>query len=285
MLLSTNLLCPFLTMAEVQQLGVSHRRLYDIMNQHFWLVQLRRMLNDFSVSTDCFLSGQILTNLVMGQTFAMERVNDCEDESRDVRYFRSSKPIPKRGERRTTPWWWWHLCGRGHTRKYFVYRAGDRLVRYIENVFYFEIRLHSGSGSAPPSPERFMLPPVLVVGLQTISIENKNYYYQHSDFLAGWSEDSIAYHSDDGSIQHSGLNVFDTEEFGPGAVVGCGIDYATDSVFFTKNGRLLYKKWFSLINDDRLFPVINHDHKDWAFTANFGTEPFSFDLETLFSSE
>lgn len=58
--------------------------------------------------------------------------------------------------------------------------------------------------------------------------------------MPGWHPRSYAYHGDDGNkfIENSS-----GEDYGPtygmGDVVGCGLDLANSSVFFTKNGKKL----------------------------------------------
>ena len=57
----------------------------------------------------------------------------------------------------------------------------------------------------------------------------------------GWDRNSFGYHGDDGAAFH-GTGV-GSKQFGPafgvGDVVGCGLDYRSGSVFFTKNGRFV----------------------------------------------
>lgn len=59
--------------------------------------------------------------------------------------------------------------------------------------------------------------------------------------LPGWEPDSWAYHGDDGKTYCA--SVTSNEQWGPkyacNDVVGCGINFQTGSVFFTKNGSYL----------------------------------------------
>jgi len=60
--------------------------------------------------------------------------------------------------------------------------------------------------------------------------------------LPGWRDlGSIAYHGDDGKLFGSGDG--DEPPYGPtytaGDVVGCGVDFVNDRIFFTKNGEFL----------------------------------------------
>ena len=58
--------------------------------------------------------------------------------------------------------------------------------------------------------------------------------------IPGWEPDSFAYHGDDGQIFNnttSGKNY--GPKFGTLDVIGCGINFRTNTTFFTKNGHLL----------------------------------------------
>ena len=56
----------------------------------------------------------------------------------------------------------------------------------------------------------------------------------------GWDRRSFGYHGDDGDKYHgNGVGASYGPPFGAGDTVGCGIDYRSQSVFFTKNGSFL----------------------------------------------
>lgn len=58
--------------------------------------------------------------------------------------------------------------------------------------------------------------------------------------IPGWEPESFAYHGDDGQIFNnttSGKNY--GPKFGTLDVIGCGINFRTNTAFFTKNGHLL----------------------------------------------
>jgi hypothetical protein len=60
--------------------------------------------------------------------------------------------------------------------------------------------------------------------------------------IPGWEPDSFAYHGDDGQIFNnttSGKNY--GPKFGTLDVIGCGINFRTNTAFFTKNGHMLGK--------------------------------------------
>jgi len=92
----------------------------------------------------------------------------------------------------------------------------------------------------------------------------------------GWDSCSYGYHGDDGNIFHSsGMGIHYGQPFGPGDVVGCGLDYLTRSIFFTKNGAVLGTA-FERIPPGSYYPVVGVDTRA-PFTINFGlTKPFVF---------
>ncbi|ORY67939.1 concanavalin A-like lectin/glucanase domain-containing protein [Leucosporidium creatinivorum] len=121
--------------------------------------------------------------------------------------------------------------------------------------------------------------------------------------LPGWEDNSWGYHGDDG---RAFCCLGTGESFGPtfttGDVVGCGVDYTGAGpekegkersretaakkgegeggrVFFTKNGDMLGYA-FSNVHG-KLYPSVGLRTPGEVVRANFGSEPFKFDIEGL----
>ncbi|CAN0447488.1 unnamed protein product, partial [Discosporangium mesarthrocarpum] len=90
--------------------------------------------------------------------------------------------------------------------------------------------------SPPRVDQQHALPDCIAVGLSKAA-------FMLWGKMPGWDGQSYGYHSDDGGAFHdSGSMVFKCgPSFGPGDVVGCGLDYSggedTADIFFTLNGR------------------------------------------------
>lgn len=104
-------------------------------------------------------------------------------------------------------------------------------------------------------------------------------YFKHSS-QPGWKPNSYGYHGDDGKLYCA--QIFG-KRYGPrfttGDVVGAGINYAKDEIFFTKNGTLLP----SVHKDVKvlLYPTIGLQSPDEKVEVNFGQQKFTFNVETL----
>lgn len=94
----------------------------------------------------------------------------------------------------------------------------------------------------------------------------------------GWEANSYGYHGDDGLLYRGHGK---GETFGPtfttGDVVGGGINYASEGVFFTKNGHVVGTVYKDV--KSQLFPTIAVHSQNEEVTVNFGEEEFLFDLE------
>lgn len=100
----------------------------------------------------------------------------------------------------------------------------------------------------------------------------------------GWEQNSYGYHGDDGLLyrgQGKG------EPFGPtfttGDIVGGGINYASQEVFFTKNGVIVGTVYKDVKGP--LFPTIAVHSQNEEVTVNFGKEPFLFDIKAYEAQE
>ncbi|CAH9082405.1 unnamed protein product [Cuscuta epithymum] len=100
----------------------------------------------------------------------------------------------------------------------------------------------------------------------------------------GWEANSYGYHADDGLLYRGHGK---GEAFGPtytaGDTVGGGINYASQELFFTKNGAVVG----TVCKDVKgpLFPTIAVHSQNEEVTVNFGKDPFVFDLKAYEAQE
>mmetsp|Transcript_18268 Transcript_18268/g.25585 ORF Transcript_18268/g.25585 Transcript_18268/m.25585 type:complete len:427 (-) Transcript_18268:292-1572(-) len=94
----------------------------------------------------------------------------------------------------------------------------------------------------------------------------------------GWEDGSYGYNGEDGKKYHEAFRGEPySEPFTAGDVIGCGIIYHKQEMFFTKNGKFLgiaYRKV-----SETLYPTVGLHSQGETITANFGQQPFSFDLQ------
>jgi hypothetical protein len=104
--------------------------------------------------------------------------------------------------------------------------------------------------------------------------------------IPGWEPDSFAYHGDDGQIFNnttSGKNY--GPKFGTLDVIGCGINFRTNTAFFTKNGHMLGIAFRDLKPNMPYYPTIGMKKPGETLRANFGQEPFAFDIDKMVQDE
>ncbi|KAJ5128384.1 SPla/RYanodine receptor SPRY [Penicillium atrosanguineum] len=125
--------------------------------------------------------------------------------------------------------------------------------------------------------------------------------------LPGWEQESWAYHGDDGKSffgesQGQGRSYGPT--FGVGDTVGCGVNFSTGSAFFTKNGVFLGTdpinretrnsegelttkgNAFHDLRNVKLYPSVGMKKQPPVhLKANFGQEPFVFDIDGMVRQE
>ncbi|KAI9489369.1 hypothetical protein BDB00DRAFT_843484 [Zychaea mexicana] len=99
------------------------------------------------------------------------------------------------------------------------------------------------------------------------------------DRLPGWDNDSWGYHGDDGhSFEESGTGKTYGPRFTTGDVIGCGINMADKTAFYTKNGTYLGIAFRSLKTSMHLYPCVGLRTPGEHVTVNFGQDPFVFDI-------
>ncbi|KAJ3576275.1 hypothetical protein NP233_g531 [Leucocoprinus birnbaumii] len=99
--------------------------------------------------------------------------------------------------------------------------------------------------------------------------------------LPGWEPSSWGYYGDDGHAYENGRpGVAYAQTFGFGDVIGCGIDFTTHKMFYTKNSTFLGPVFDDVGKDNiKLYPVIGLRHSGDCVRVNFGHESFRFDIE------
>ncbi|CAM9816443.1 unnamed protein product, partial [Laminaria digitata] len=139
-------------------------------------------------------------------------------------------------------------------------------------VSYFEVTISSPRVDPPHA-----IPDCVAIGLSegSFPLQGK---------MPGWDSASYGYHSDDGGAFHdAGSMLFKCgPSFGPGDVVGCGLDYSGGDdcadIFFTLNGRCVQSLGAAFRGvRGSFYPTVGIDSA-CPVSINFGSEPFEFDL-------
>lgn len=101
----------------------------------------------------------------------------------------------------------------------------------------------------------------------------------------GWEAESWAYHGDDG---FSFCQSFPGKAYGPkynwNSTIGCGINFRTGSIFFTKDGNNLGVA-FRDIKGPSLYPSVGMKKTGEHVRINFGQSPFVYDIDTMVERE
>ncbi|ETE61807.1 Ran-binding protein 10, partial [Ophiophagus hannah] len=96
--------------------------------------------------------------------------------------------------------------------------------------------------------------------------------------LPGWDKHSYGYHGDDG---HSFCSSGTGQPYGPtfttGDVIGCCVNLINNTCFYTKNGHSLGIAFTDL--PANLYPTVGLQTPGEIVDANFGQQPFVFDIE------
>ncbi|KAJ4292621.1 hypothetical protein N0V90_009284 [Kalmusia sp. IMI 367209] len=104
--------------------------------------------------------------------------------------------------------------------------------------------------------------------------------------IPGWEPDSFAYHGDDGlCFTNTTSGKAYGPKFGTLDVIGCGINFRTNTAFFTKNGHYLGTAFGDLKPNMNYYPSIGMKKPNETLRANFGQEPFAFDIDKMVLAE
>ena len=142
----------------------------------------------------------------------------------------------------------------------------------LSNVYYYEVTLLNKQNINSYTGE-------------CISIGFGHKYTNFSNHV-GWSNDSIGFHSDDGTIRYNqtGHSIKPHSNiWKPNDVIGAGVIYVNKNEikpFFTINGKLIYMMGKTIKMKFPYFPMIGYDHSH-SFETNFSTKPFVYNIKKI----
>lgn len=149
--------------------------------------------------------------------------------------------------------------GNGKTHKEASSVRATHAVPASCGIYYFEVKIVSKGRDG-----------YMGVGLSAQGVNMNR--------LPGWDKHSYGYHGDDGnSFCSSGTGQAYGPTFTTGDVIGCGLNLIDRSCFYTKNGHNLGVAFTNL--PSFLNPTVGLQTPGELIDANFGQEPFVFDIE------
>jgi len=152
-----------------------------------------------------------------------------------------------------------HYKGHGKTHKDASSVRATHPIPASCGLYYFEVKIVSKGRDG-----------YMGVGLSAQGVNMNR--------LPGWDKQSYGYHGDDGhSFCSSGTGQAYGPTFTTNDVIGCGLNLIDGSCFYTKNGIHLGLAFQDL--PPRLYPTVGLQTPGEIIDANFGQEPFKFDIE------
>ncbi|KAL0820048.1 hypothetical protein ABMA28_006005 [Loxostege sticticalis] len=154
-----------------------------------------------------------------------------------------------------------HYKGHGKTHKDAASVRATHPIPASCGLYYFEVRIVSKGRDG-----------YMGIGLSAHGVNMNR--------LPGWDKHSYGYHGDDG---HSFCSSGTGQPYGPtfttGDVIGCGVNLVDNTCFYTKNGHHLGIAFRGL--PPNLYPTVGLQTPGEVVDANFGQQPFVFDIEDM----
>ncbi|XP_021952312.1 ran-binding protein 9 [Folsomia candida] len=154
-----------------------------------------------------------------------------------------------------------HYKGHGKGHKDAASVRATHLIPAACGIYYFEVKIVSKGRDG-----------YMGIGLSAHGVNMNR--------LPGWDKHSYGYHGDDG---HSFCSSGTGQPYGPtfttGDVIGCGVNLLDNTCFYTKNGHHLGVAFTDL--PPSLFPTVGLQTPGEIVDANFGQQPFVFDIEDM----
>uniref|UniRef100_S4RDR9 RAN binding protein 10 n=1 Tax=Petromyzon marinus TaxID=7757 RepID=S4RDR9_PETMA len=152
-----------------------------------------------------------------------------------------------------------HYKGHGKTPKDAASVRANYPIPAACGIYYFEVKIVSKGRDG-----------YMGIGLSTQEVNMNR--------LPGWDKYSYGYHGDDGhSFCSSGAGRPYGPTFSTGDVVGCCVNLVNGTAFYTKNGHSLGTAFTDL--PPNLYPTVGLQTPGEVVEANFGGQPFAFDIE------
>lgn len=154
-----------------------------------------------------------------------------------------------------------HYKGHGKTHKDAASVRATHPIPAACGLYYFEVKIVSKGRDG-----------YMGIGLSAHGVNMNR--------LPGWDKHSYGYHGDDGhTFCSSGTGLPYGPTFTTGDVIGCGVNLVDNTCFYTKNGHNLGVAFTDLPHD--LYPTVGLQTPGEVVDANFGQEPFVFDIADL----
>jgi hypothetical protein len=156
----------------------------------------------------------------------------------------------------------------------FPVPQSDHIEVVLSNIFYWEVTLLE---------QQNLNHNLWVNGSPCVSIGfgDKNTRFNSH---VGWYDDSIGFHSDDGTIRKNktdGGGIKASKPVKPNDTMGCGLIFCGFNKikpFFTLNGKMIYMYDTSIDINLPYFPMIGYDYPN-TIQVNFSSRKFKFDIK------
>ena len=135
-------------------------------------------------------------------------------------------------------------------------------------IFYFEANIINDGEESD-----------LLIGIGEKDITEKS-------IQLGLTTHSYGYHSKGKSYNNKKSNKY-AETFKKGDIIGCGVDFINQSIFYTKNGKFLdfaFKEINFELNKGYFYPSICMHSLNTEVKLNFGNENFKFDINNYYEN-
>ncbi|XP_034061769.1 LOW QUALITY PROTEIN: ran-binding protein 10 [Gymnodraco acuticeps] len=156
-----------------------------------------------------------------------------------------------------------HYKGHGKNHKDAASVRATQPIPAACGIYYFEVKIVSKGRDG-----------YMGIGLSAQGVNMNR--------LPGWDKHSYGYHGDDG---HSFWLLRDRPPYGPtfttGDVIGCCVNLINNTCFYTKNGISLGVAFTDL--PPNLYPTVGLQTPGEIVDANFGQQPFVYDIEDYMS--